>query len=200
MEGAEALLATVALNRASSGTPAAAALRSRTATRSVNSAASPMPQTARKERARRPGTGGANRAASAQPRLLSRTNAVTGRQTSTGSGRIRVSEATPATTITAPTPSQNHVEEAMSGCSAMEAATAAAATIAASIALHPLIASSTWFWEGVGAVIVVAGVASLTRIRPLPVLVCLPVTAFGLLLYVNLVFSRQHSFGGVLPT
>jgi len=79
-------------------------------------------------------------------------------------------------------------------------ATAAAATIAASIALHPLIASSTWFWEGVGAVIVVAGVASLTRIRPLPVLVCLPVTAFGLLLYVNLVFSRQHSFGGVLPT
>ncbi len=79
-------------------------------------------------------------------------------------------------------------------------ATAAVATIAASIGLHPLIASSTWFWEGVGAVIVVAGVAALTRIRALPAIICLPVTAFGLLLYVNLVFSRQHSFGGVLPT
>ena len=78
--------------------------------------------------------------------------------------------------------------------------TAAIATIAASIALHPLLASSTWFWEGAGAVIVVAGVGSLTRLRPLPVLVCLVVTAAGLLLYVNLVFSGQRSLGGLLPT
>ena len=78
--------------------------------------------------------------------------------------------------------------------------TAAIATIAASIALHPLIASSTWFWEGVGAVIVVAGVASLTRLRTLPAAVCLLATALGLLLYLNLVFSWNHSFGGVVPT
>ncbi len=78
--------------------------------------------------------------------------------------------------------------------------TAAIATIAASIALHPLIASSTWFWEGVGAVIVVAGVGSLTRLRTLPVLVCLVATAAGLLFYVNLVFCGQHSLGGLLPT
>jgi transglutaminase-like putative cysteine protease len=78
--------------------------------------------------------------------------------------------------------------------------TAAIATVAASIALHPLIASSTWFWEGVGAVIVVAGVASLTRLRTLPVVVCLLATAIGLLLYVNMVFAGQHSLGGVLPT
>ncbi len=78
--------------------------------------------------------------------------------------------------------------------------TAAIATIAASIALHPLIASSTWFWEGVGAVIVVAGVGSLTRLRTLPVLVCLVATAAGLLCYVNLLFSGQHSLGGLLPT
>ncbi len=78
--------------------------------------------------------------------------------------------------------------------------TAAIATVAASIALHPLIASSTWFWEGVGAVLVVAGVGSLTRIRALPVLVCLVATAAGLLLYLNLVFSWQHSLASLLPT
>ncbi len=77
---------------------------------------------------------------------------------------------------------------------------AAIATIAASIALHPLIASSTWFWEGAGAVIVVAGVASLTRLRALPVAVCLVATALGLLLYLNLVFSGYRSLGGVVPT
>ncbi len=78
--------------------------------------------------------------------------------------------------------------------------TAAIATVAASIALHPLIASSTWFWEGVGAVIVVAGTGSLTRLRLLPAAVCLLAGALGLLLYVNLVFSGEHSFAGVLPT
>ena len=78
--------------------------------------------------------------------------------------------------------------------------TAAIATIAASIALHPLIASSAWFWEGVGAVIVVAAVASLTRLRPLPAAVCLVATALGLLLYINLVFANRQSFGHLLPT
>jgi transglutaminase-like putative cysteine protease len=78
--------------------------------------------------------------------------------------------------------------------------TAAIATVTASIALHPLMASSTWFWEGAGAVIVVAGVGSLTRLRTLPAPLCLLATAFGLLLYLNLVFAHEHSFGGVLPT
>lgn len=78
--------------------------------------------------------------------------------------------------------------------------TAAVATVVASIALHPLIASSTWFWEGVGAVIVVAGVGALTRLRVLPVWLCLLISASALLFYLNLVFSRRHSFGGALPT
>ena len=78
--------------------------------------------------------------------------------------------------------------------------TAAIATVAASIALHPLIASSTWFWEGAGAVIVVAGAGSLTRLRTLPAAVCLLASASGLLLYLNLVFSGENSFAGVLPT
>jgi transglutaminase-like putative cysteine protease len=78
--------------------------------------------------------------------------------------------------------------------------TAAIATVAASIALHPLIASSAWFWEGVGAVSVVAGAGSLTRLRTLPAIVCLLAGALGLLLYLNLVFSGEHSFGGAVPT
>jgi transglutaminase-like putative cysteine protease len=77
---------------------------------------------------------------------------------------------------------------------------AAIATIAASIALRPLIGSGSWFWAGAGAVIVVAGAASLTRLRTLPILVCLVVTAFGLLLYLNVVFAARYSFLGVLPT
>ncbi|MGE5285838.1 MAG: DUF4129 domain-containing transglutaminase family protein [Micromonosporaceae bacterium] len=77
---------------------------------------------------------------------------------------------------------------------------AAIATLAASIALRPLIGSGPWFWAGAGAVIAVAGVGALTRLRTLPVIVCLPATAFGLLLYLNLVFAARYSFLGLLPT
>ena len=78
--------------------------------------------------------------------------------------------------------------------------TAAIATVAASIALYPLIASTAWFWEAAGAVVVVAAVASVARVRTLPVVICVLTTALGLLIYLNLVFSSQHSFGGLLPT
>jgi transglutaminase-like putative cysteine protease len=77
---------------------------------------------------------------------------------------------------------------------------AAIATFAASIALRPLIGSGPWFLEGAGAVIAVACVGSLTRLRQLPVIVCLPVTFLGLLLYLNLVFASRYSFLGLLPT
>ena len=77
---------------------------------------------------------------------------------------------------------------------------AAIATLAASIALRPLIESGPWFWAGAGAVIMVAGVGSLTRLRTLPVIVCVLATALGLLLYLNLVFAARYSFLGLLPT
>jgi TgpA N-terminal domain/Transglutaminase-like superfamily len=77
---------------------------------------------------------------------------------------------------------------------------AAIATFAASIALRPLIGSGPWFLEGAGAVIAVAVVGSLTRLRRLPVIVCLPVTFLGLLFYLNLVFASRQAFLGLLPT
>ncbi|HYB89009.1 MAG TPA: hypothetical protein VEC76_19345, partial [Streptosporangiaceae bacterium] len=60
--------------------------------------------------------------------------------------------------------------------------TAAAATVLASISLYPLITGTGWFFAGIGATIVVAGVGTLTRLRPLPVVVCFLAAVAGLFL------------------
>ena len=78
--------------------------------------------------------------------------------------------------------------------------TAAAATVLASIALHPLISGTGWFWAGLGAVIVTAAVGTLTRLRTLPVIVCYLAGLAGVLLYVNLLFAGPQSFLGLIPT
>src|SRR5215469_10622577 len=77
---------------------------------------------------------------------------------------------------------------------------AAAATILASVSLYPLFSGTAWFFGGIGAVLVVAAVGTLTRRRRLPVAACLGAGAAGLLLYLNLVFSSGHSLGHLLPT
>jgi transglutaminase-like putative cysteine protease len=77
---------------------------------------------------------------------------------------------------------------------------AAAATILASTALYSLFAGQSWFWAGVGATVVVAGTGALTRLRPLPVIVCLAASLAALLLYLNLVFAASRSWLGVIPT
>jgi transglutaminase-like putative cysteine protease len=78
--------------------------------------------------------------------------------------------------------------------------TTAVATVLAGTSLYPLFSGSAWFWGGLGATITVAGVATLTRLRRLPVVVCLAATVLGLTLYLNLVFEAGHSLGHVLPT
>jgi transglutaminase-like putative cysteine protease len=77
---------------------------------------------------------------------------------------------------------------------------AAAATILASVSLYPLFSGTAWFFGGIGAVMVVAAVGTLTRRRRLPVAACLGAGAAGLLLYLNLVFSNRHSLLHLLPT
>lgn len=77
---------------------------------------------------------------------------------------------------------------------------AAIATIMAAISLYPLFVGITWFWAGVGAAIVVAGVGTLTRLRRLPVVVCLAAGILGLVLYLNLAFEAGWSYGHLLPT
>jgi transglutaminase-like putative cysteine protease len=78
--------------------------------------------------------------------------------------------------------------------------TAALATAAASTGLFLLIIGGTWFWGGLGAIIVVAVIGSLTRLRVLPPLVCLLATLGGLLLYLNLVYEAKSSFLHLFPT
>jgi len=77
---------------------------------------------------------------------------------------------------------------------------AAIATVLASVSLYPIFTGAPlWFWDGLGAVLVVAAVGTLTRLRRLPVTACLAAGLAGLLLYLNAVFS-SGSLLGVIPT
>ena len=78
--------------------------------------------------------------------------------------------------------------------------TAALATAAASTGLFLLIMGGDWFWGGLGAIIVVAVVGTLTRLRVLPPVVCLLAALGGLLLYLNLVYEAKLSFLHLFPT
>ncbi len=78
--------------------------------------------------------------------------------------------------------------------------TVAVACVLASTVLYPLFLGSGWFYAGAGAVIAVALSGSLSRLRVLPVLVCLAISLLGLLLYLNLVFEARHSLLWVIPT
>jgi transglutaminase-like putative cysteine protease len=77
---------------------------------------------------------------------------------------------------------------------------AGVATMLAATSLYPLFIGTAWWFGGLGATVTVALVGTLTRLRRLPVLVCLLAGAAGLLLYLNLVFAYGLSFGHVLPT
>src|ERR1700746_397626 len=79
-------------------------------------------------------------------------------------------------------------------------ATTAVACVLVSTVLLPLFSDILWFVIAAGAVIAVAGTGALTRLRTLPVSVCLAAALVGLLLYLNLVFEARHSLLLVVPT
>jgi transglutaminase-like putative cysteine protease len=70
----------------------------------------------------------------------------------------------------------------------------------ASTVLYPLFIGTTWFYAGLGAIITVAAFGALSRLRALPVVVCLAISVAGLLLYLNLVFEVRHSWLLIIPT
>ena len=76
---------------------------------------------------------------------------------------------------------------------------AAAGTALASTALYVLFDGWEWFWTGLGAIAVVAALGTLTRRRPLPVIVGLAAGLAGLLLYLNVVFAAGRSWLLVVP-
>jgi transglutaminase-like putative cysteine protease len=78
--------------------------------------------------------------------------------------------------------------------------TAAVAVLCTSTVLFPVFTDSVWFAASIGAVVTVAAVGTLTRLRSLPVPVCLAAGVAGLLLYLNLVFEARHSLLLVIPT
>src|SRR3984885_9324890 len=78
--------------------------------------------------------------------------------------------------------------------------TVAFAVALASTVLYPLFMGSTWFYVGLGAIITVAASGALSRLRTLPVVVCLAINVAGALLYLNLVFEVRHSWALVIPT
>jgi transglutaminase-like putative cysteine protease len=77
---------------------------------------------------------------------------------------------------------------------------AAIATICVSVALYPIFTGISWFWAGAGAAITIAIAGTLTRLRRLPLVVCVAAGLALLLIYLNLVFSRENSFLAVVPT
>jgi transglutaminase-like putative cysteine protease len=78
--------------------------------------------------------------------------------------------------------------------------TVAFACALSATALYPLFTGSAWFYAGLGAIITVAASGALSRLRTLPVAVCLAISVAGLLLYLNLVFEVRHSWALVIPT
>ena len=78
--------------------------------------------------------------------------------------------------------------------------TVAFAVALTSSVLYPVFQGSTWFYAGLGAIIVVAASGALSRLRTLPVVACLAISVAGLLLYLNLVFEVRHSWALVIPT
>jgi transglutaminase-like putative cysteine protease len=78
--------------------------------------------------------------------------------------------------------------------------TAGVAVIFTSTVMYPVFTDSLWFAASIGAVVTVAAVGALTRLRSLPAPVCLAASVAGLLLYLNLVFEARYSFLLVIPT
>jgi len=77
---------------------------------------------------------------------------------------------------------------------------AAAATTMASLSLYPIFYGFAWFWAGFGATLTIALAGTLTRLRRLPVFVCMLGGLAGLLLYLNVGFESARSWLYVVPT
>ncbi|HEY1623515.1 MAG TPA: DUF3488 and transglutaminase-like domain-containing protein [Streptosporangiaceae bacterium] len=78
--------------------------------------------------------------------------------------------------------------------------TVAVAVVLASTVLFPAFLGTTWFYAGIGATLAVAGAGTLSRLRTLPVALCLLISLAGLLLYLNLIFEAKHSIIYIIPS
>jgi len=78
--------------------------------------------------------------------------------------------------------------------------TVAAAVVLVSTVMFPAFLGTIWFYAGIGAALIVAGAGMLSRLRTLPVTVCLLISLIALLLYLNLAFEAGRSIIGIIPS
>jgi transglutaminase-like putative cysteine protease len=78
--------------------------------------------------------------------------------------------------------------------------TVAVAVVLVSTVMYPLFAFSAWFYAGIGAAAVVAACGALSRLRVLPVAVCLAISLVGLLYYLTVLFEARHCLLRFIPT
>ncbi|MGH3257683.1 MAG: DUF3488 and transglutaminase-like domain-containing protein [Streptosporangiaceae bacterium] len=78
--------------------------------------------------------------------------------------------------------------------------TCAVAVVLVSTAMYPLFDFSDWFLAGIGAAAVAGACGALTRLRVLPVPVCLAVGVLGQLYYLDVLFEARHCLLRFLPT
>ena len=69
--------------------------------------------------------------------------------------------------------------------------TAAVAVVLTTTALYPIFTDSLFFVESVGAILVVAAIGALTRLRSVPVLACLGASLIGLVLYLSWRYAER---------
>jgi transglutaminase-like putative cysteine protease len=78
--------------------------------------------------------------------------------------------------------------------------TTAVACVLVSTVMYPLFDFVAWFYAGIGAAAVVAVCGALSRLRVLPVLVCLAISLAGLLYYLTVLFEARYCLLRILPT
>ncbi|MDQ2815171.1 MAG: DUF3488 and transglutaminase-like domain-containing protein, partial [Actinomycetota bacterium] len=78
--------------------------------------------------------------------------------------------------------------------------TVAVAAALTSTVLYPVFTDSLFFASSLGAILTVAVIGALTRLRSVPVFACLAASVISLVLYLNLVFEARHSLLFVIPT
>ncbi|GAA3803073.1 DUF3488 and transglutaminase-like domain-containing protein [Sphaerisporangium flaviroseum] len=74
------------------------------------------------------------------------------------------------------------------------------ATAAVSISLYPLFSGGTWFWAGMGAIIVVAAASALTTRHTVPRWLGPPFELVMLWLYLTVVFAGEETWAWIVPT
>jgi transglutaminase-like putative cysteine protease len=78
--------------------------------------------------------------------------------------------------------------------------TCAIACVLVSTAMYPLFDFGAWFYAGIGAAAVAAACGALTRLRVLPVPICLAVSVLGQLYYLDVLFETHHCLLRFIPT